>query len=81
MDDFLWWRDGVIYQIYPRSFADSNDDGLGDLAGIISHIDHLSDLGIDAIWLSPFYPTPDKYWQGSGALVFNISFKGYTYGF
>ena len=60
MDDFLWWRDGVIYQIYPRSFADSNGDGLGDLAGIISRIDHLSDLGIDAIWLSPFYPTPDK---------------------
>ena len=60
MKDFLWWRDGVIYQIYPRSFADSNGDGLGDLIGIISHLDYLADLGIDAIWLSPFYPTPDK---------------------
>jgi alpha-glucosidase len=58
--DFLWWRDGVIYQIYPRSFADSNGDGLGDLAGILSRLDYLADLGIDAIWFSPFYPTPDK---------------------
>lgn len=60
MKDFLWWRDGVIYQIYPRSFVDSNGDGLGDLGGIISRLDYLADLGIDAIWLSPFYPTPDK---------------------
>lgn len=60
MDNFVWWRDGIIYQIYPRSFADSNADGLGDLPGIIQHLDYLSDLGIDAIWLSPFYPTPDK---------------------
>jgi alpha-glucosidase len=60
LDDFLWWRDGVIYQIYPRSFADSNADGLGDLPGILSRLDYLADLGIDAIWLSPFYPTPDR---------------------
>jgi alpha-glucosidase len=60
MGDFLWWRDGVIYQIYPRSFADSNDDGIGDLNGIIAHLDYLSDLGVDAIWLSPIYPSPDK---------------------
>jgi alpha-glucosidase len=60
MKDFLWWRDGVIYQIYPRSFSDSNGDGLGDLPGINAHLDYLADLGIDAIWLSPFYPTPDK---------------------
>ena len=60
MDNFLWWRDGVIYQIYPRSFADGNGDGLGDLIGIISRLDYLNDLGIDAIWLSPFYPSPDK---------------------
>jgi alpha-glucosidase len=60
MKDFLWWRDGVIYQIYPRSFSDSNGDGIGDLAGILSHLDYLADLGIDAIWLSPFYPTPNK---------------------
>jgi alpha-glucosidase len=59
MSDFLWWRDGVIYQIYPRSFADANGDGLGDLAGIISRLDYLADLGIDAIWLSPIYPSPD----------------------
>lgn len=57
-DDFLWWRDGVIYQIYPRSFADSNGDGIGDLPGITSRLDYLADLGIDAIWLSPFYPSP-----------------------
>jgi alpha-glucosidase len=60
MKDFQWWRDGVIYQIYPRSFSDSNGDGLGDLGGIISHLDYLEDLGINAIWISPFQPTPDK---------------------
>jgi len=60
MNDFLWWRDGVIYQIYPRSFADSNNNGLGDLPGIISKLDYLQDLGIDALWLSPIYPSPDK---------------------
>ncbi len=60
MGDFQWWHDGVIYQIYPRSFADGNGDGLGDLPGIISHLDHLVDLGIDAIWLSPIFPSPDK---------------------
>jgi len=57
--DFLWWRDGIIYQIYPRSFADSNNDGIGDLQGIIGKLDYLQDLGIDAIWLSPIYPSPD----------------------
>jgi alpha-glucosidase len=59
VDEFLWWRDGVIYQIYPRSFADGNGDGLGDLPGIISRLDYLANLGVDAIWLSPFYPSPD----------------------
>ena len=59
MDDFLWWRDGVIYQIYPRSFNDTNGNGLGDLAGITARLDYLADLGVDALWLSPFYPTPD----------------------
>jgi len=57
--DFLWWRDGIIYQIYPRSFADSNNDGIGDLPGIISQLDYLQDLGVDALWLSPIYPSPD----------------------
>ncbi len=58
--DFLWWRDGVIYQIYPRSFCDSNGDGIGDLPGITSKLEYLQTLGVDAIWLSPIYPTPDK---------------------
>lgn len=55
----LWWRDGVIYQIYPRSFMDNDGDGVGDLYGIISKLDYLADLGIDAIWLSPINPSPD----------------------
>jgi alpha-glucosidase len=54
-----WWHDGIIYQIYPRSFADSDGDGLGDLSGILSHLDYLQKLGVDAIWLSPIYPSPD----------------------
>jgi alpha-glucosidase len=53
-----WWKTGVIYQIYPRSFQDSNGDGIGDLIGITSRLDYLADLGIDAIWISPFYPSP-----------------------
>ncbi len=53
-----WWRDAVIYQVYPRSFADSDGDGIGDVAGIRSRLSHLSDLGIDAIWFSPWYPSP-----------------------
>lgn len=53
-----WWRSAVIYQIYPRSFADANGDGIGDLVGISSKIPYLSSLGIDAIWLSPFYRSP-----------------------
>jgi alpha-glucosidase len=56
---YHWWQIGVIYQIYPRSFMDSNGDGIGDLAGIIQRLDYLSDiLGVDAIWLSPIYPSP-----------------------
>lgn len=53
-----WWQKAVFYQIYPRSFADSNADGIGDLTGIISKLDYLQDLGVDAIWLSPHYPSP-----------------------
>ncbi len=55
--DENWWRQAVVYQVYPRSFKDSNGDGLGDIAGITSQVDYLEKLGIDAIWLSPFYPS------------------------
>jgi len=57
-----WWRDGVLYQIYPRSFADSNGDGIGDLRGIIARLDHLEWLGIDGIWLNPTMPSPNDDW-------------------
>ena len=53
-----WWKDAVIYQIYPRSFQDSNGDGVGDLQGIIKRLPYLEKLGIDAVWLSPVYRSP-----------------------
>ncbi|WP_435272170.1 glycoside hydrolase family 13 protein [Streptomyces parvulus] len=53
-----WWRDAVIYQVYPRSFADSNGDGMGDLEGVRTRLPYLRDLGVDAVWLSPFYASP-----------------------
>ncbi|GIJ70000.1 alpha-glucosidase [Virgisporangium ochraceum] len=53
-----WWKSAVVYQIYPRSFADSNGDGIGDLPGIIGRLDYLADLGVDVLWLSPVYPSP-----------------------
>ncbi|WP_433375952.1 glycoside hydrolase family 13 protein [Actinoplanes sp. CA-142083] len=55
-----WWRDAVIYQVYPRSFADSDGDGMGDLPGITGRLPRLKELGIDAVWLSPFYPSPQN---------------------
>ena len=55
-----WWRGAVIYQVYPRSYADSNGDGIGDLAGITAHLDHIASLGVDAVWLSPFFTSPMK---------------------
>jgi len=58
--DNHWWAESVIYQIYPRSFFDSNGDGEGDLPGITSHLEHVKSLGVDAIWLSPFYTSPNK---------------------
>ena len=54
-----WWKEAIVYQIYPRSFYDSNDDGVGDLRGIIEKLDYLSDLGVTAIWCSPFYDSPN----------------------
>jgi len=57
-DDSNWWKHAVIYEIYPRSFGDSNGDGIGDLNGITQHLDYLKELGVDAIWLTPFYPSP-----------------------
>lgn len=57
---YRWWQRGIIYQIYPRSFADSNGDGVGDLAGITSRLDYLRWLGVDAVWLSPVNPSPMK---------------------
>jgi glycosidase len=53
-----WWREGILYQIYPRSFQDSNGDGIGDISGIIDRLPYLRALGIDAIWLSPIFPSP-----------------------
>ncbi|MEJ3405385.1 glycoside hydrolase family 13 protein [Rathayibacter sp. YIM 133350] len=57
-DDALWWRNAVIYQVYVRSFADGNGDGTGDLAGVRSHLWYLKQLGVDAIWFNPWYPSP-----------------------
>ncbi len=57
-DERAWWRHAVVYQVYPRSFADADGDGMGDLPGLIGRLDHLTDLGVDAIWVSPFYPSP-----------------------
>ncbi|WP_025156001.1 alpha-glucosidase [Leifsonia aquatica] len=53
-----WWQSAVVYQVYPRSFADSDGDGIGDLRGIIQHLDHLKELGVDVVWLSPIYASP-----------------------
>src|SRR5690349_1580962 len=57
---FLWWQRGTIYQVYPRSFMDANGDGVGDLPGIVARLDYLRWLGVDAIWISPIYPSPMK---------------------
>jgi oligo-1,6-glucosidase len=54
----MWFREAVVYQVYPRSFADSDGDGIGDLRGIIGRLDYLAALGVDVLWLSPIYPSP-----------------------
>jgi oligo-1,6-glucosidase len=53
-----WWQSAVVYQIYPRSFCDANGDGIGDLAGILAKLDYLQKLGVDVLWLSPMFPSP-----------------------
>lgn len=55
-----WWKESVVYQIYPRSFKDSNGDGIGDINGITEKLDYLKELGIDVIWLSPVYQSPNE---------------------
>jgi alpha-glucosidase len=57
-EGYLWWQWGIVYQIYPRSFQDSNGDGVGDLKGITSRLDYLQWLGVTAIWISPIFPSP-----------------------
>jgi hypothetical protein len=68
-----WWRGAIFYEIYVRSFADSNDDGVGDLPGITSRLDYLKGLGVDAIWLTPFYPSPQKDHGYDVADYFNVN--------
>src|SRR5690606_15136986 len=58
--DQPWWRTAVFYQVYPRSLADSDGDGIGDLQGIIGRLDHLADLGVDCVWLSPIFDSPNE---------------------
>lgn len=55
-----WWKEAVFYQIFPRSFADSNGDGIGDLGGVLKHLDYLADLGVDCLWLTPIYDSPNE---------------------
>ena len=60
MEEKKWWKESVVYQIYPRSFMDSNGDGIGDLQGIIKKLDYIKNLGITVIWVSPIYKSPNK---------------------
>ena len=70
---YNWWHDRIAYQIYPRSFCDSNNDGIGDLKGIISKLPYLKELGIGAIWLSPVYPSPNYDYGYDIASYYDIS--------
>ena len=58
LNDPTWYKDAVIYQVHVKSYFDSNNDGVGDFAGLISKLDYIADLGVNAIWLLPFYPRP-----------------------
>jgi maltose alpha-D-glucosyltransferase/alpha-amylase len=59
-DDALWFKDAIIYQLHVKAFADSNGDGVGDFAGLTSRLDYLRDLGVNTLWLLPFYPSPGR---------------------
>ena len=69
MTDLKWWETAVIYQIYPRSYQDSNGDGIGDLPGITSRLDYIAGLGVDAIWISPFLRSPQTMPSSASASV------------
>ena len=68
-----WWQKTTIYQIYPRSFMDSNHDGIGDIRGIISRLDYIQDLGYEAIWISPFFRSPQQDWGYDVSDFYTIS--------
>jgi 1,4-alpha-glucan branching enzyme len=68
-----WWQKTTIYQIYPRSFIDSNDDGIGDLRGIIAKLDYIQDLGFETIWFSPFFSSPQGDWGYDISDYYNIA--------
>ena len=58
-DDRKWWKEAIVYQVYPRSFKDSDGDGIGDLKGIISKLDYIKSLGVDVVWFNPIYTSPN----------------------
>jgi alpha-glucosidase len=76
MNKMEWWKRGVVYQIYPRSFQDSNGDGVGDLRGICERLEYLSWLGVDAIWISPIYPSPMADFGYGPIISASIRFSG-----
>ena len=65
-EDLLWYKDAVVYQLHVKAFCDSNDDGIGDFHGLASKLDYIKDLGVNAIWIMPFYPSPLKDDGGTG---------------
>src|SRR5882672_1564708 len=68
-----WWHHAVFYEIYPRSFADSNNDGIGDIPGITSKLDYLHWLGVDAIWIAPMFPSPQMDWGYDVSDYYNVN--------